>query len=681
MKIDLSAFKQSFLEETNERIAALEQGLLQLESVPTDSEQLNAIFRAAHSIKGAAGSLGFTQIADFTHVLETLLGQIRSGSAGVSGEHASVLLQAVDALRELVCNIDSNAPMSASTRAVMDQITQASMSLAADKTQSAHPPPSHCDSPTEPANARQVLPQTGLRRARVTVCPRSEFFVSGLDPLLLFRDLSRLGESEGVVADLSKVPTLAQIEPEKCYIAFTSVLQTSVTDDEIQDVFAFVEDTCAVQVTDDASAPVERRAAAALPMAASPRAPDTTQTQSKGTASTLRVATEKVDALIDLVGEIVIAQSMVKQLVQAAGLPPDSALQNAVSALEHNTQDLQARVMAIRMVPIATAFARFPRLVRDLSASLGKNAVIEIEGGETELDKGVVERLSDPLTHLVRNSIDHGLETAQERLAQNKPEQGKIRLAARHEAGGVIIEVGDDGHGLNAAKIRAKAEAQGLLRAGETVTDDQIHSLIFEPGFSTAEVVSDVSGRGVGMDVVKRTIDSLSGSISIVTQPGKGTTFRIKLPVTLAILDGLTLGVGEQRFIVPLLSVAESFRPTLKEYKRVVGQGEIVLVRGHALPMIRLHECYEIPGAERDPMRALVVIVEADNGRVALLVDSLLGQSQVVLKSLEAHYQRIEGIMGATILGDGRISLILDIPGMVRANGRGAPNLKPADAA
>jgi len=674
MKIDLSAFKQSFLEETNERIAALEQGLLLLESVPTDSEQLNAIFRAAHSIKGAAGSLGFTQIAEFTHVLETLLGQIRSGSVGISGEHASVLLLAVDALRELVRTVDSSGPMSASARAVMDRIEQASTSLAADKTQSAHPARIDRESPAQPANARQPLLQVGSRRVRVTVCPRSEFFVSGLDPQLLFRDLSRLGELEGVVADLSKVPELAQIEPEKCYVAFTSVLQTSVTDGEIRDVFAFVEDTCVVQVTDDLSAPVERRAAAAAPTAL-----DTTQT--KGTASTLRVATEKVDALIDLVGEIVIAQSMVKQLVQSSGLPADSALQNAVSALEHNTQDLQARVMAIRMVPIATAFARFPRLVRDLSASLGKNAAIEFEGGETELDKGVVERLSDPLTHLVRNSIDHGLEAAQERVAQNKPEQGKIWLSARHEAGGVIIEVGDDGHGLNAAKIRAKAEAQGLLRAGESVTDDQIHALIFEPGFSTADVVSDVSGRGVGMDVVKRTIDSLSGSISIVTQPGKGTTFRIKLPVTLAILDGLTLGVGEQRFIVPLLSVAESFRPTSKEYKRVVGQGEIVLVRGRALPMIRLHECYAIPDAERDPMRALVVIVEADNGRVALLVDSLLGQSQVVLKSLEAHYQRIEGIMGATILGDGRISLILDIPGMVRANARGAPNLKPADAA
>lgn len=679
MKIDLSAFKQSFLEETNERIAALEQGLLQLESAPSDTEQLNAIFRAAHSIKGAAGSLGFTHIAEFTHVLETLLGQVRSGSVGVAGEHASILLQAVDALRELVSSIDSNGPMSESTRAVMGRIAQASASLTTGEGQSEQSTPNNLKSPAEPANAHQLGPQVGRRRVRVTVCPRPEFFVSGLDPLLLFRDLSRLGESEGVVADLSKVPALAQIEPEKCYVAFTSVLRTNVADDQIRDVFAFVEDTCDVRVTDDVAAPVERRAAAASPTAALPTVLDASQP--KGTASTLRVATEKVDALIDLVGEIVIAHSMVKQLVQSAGLPPDSALQNAVSALEHNTQDLQARVMAIRMVPIATAFARFPRLVRDLSASLGKNAVIEIEGGETELDKGVVERLSDPLTHLVRNSIDHGLESAQERLAQNKLEQGKIRLAARHEAGGVIIEVSDDGHGLDAAKIRAKAEAQGLLRGGESVTDDQIHSLIFEPGFSTAEVISDVSGRGVGMDVVKRTIDSLSGSISIVTQLGKGTTFRIKLPVTLAILDGLTLGVGEQRFIVPLLSVAESFRPTPKEYKRVVGQGEIVLVRGHALPLIRLHERYEIADAEHDPMRALVVIVEADNGRVALLVDSLLGQSQVVLKSLEAHYQRVEGVMGATILGDGRVSLILDIPGMLRANARGTPTLKPADAA
>jgi two-component system chemotaxis sensor kinase CheA len=673
MKIDLSAFKQSFLEETSEQIAALERGLLQLESVPSDSEELNAVFRAAHSIKGAAGSLGFTNIAEFTHVLETLLGRIRSGSEGISGEHVSLLLQAVDILRELVRNVDSAEPMLASARSLMERIEKASESLGTTESAAIHPSPNHPESTSEPDKPSPVS-GAPRRRVRVTVCPRPQFFVSGLDPLLLFRDLSRLGEFEGVVADLSKVPPLDQIEPEQCYVAFTSILRTSAADEEIRDVFAFVEDTCVVKIMDDASAPVERRAAKVSPAAVD-------ASQATATGSTLRVATEKVDALIDLVGEIVIAHSMVRQLMQSSGLPQDSALLNAFSALEHNTQDLQARVMAIRMVPIAAVFARYPRIVRDLSASLGKNATLEIEGGDTELDKGVVERLSDPLTHLVRNSIDHGLETADERSAQAKPAQGTIKLSARHEAGGIIIEVSDDGHGLNTAKIRAKAEAQGLLRAGDSVTDEQIHSFIFEPGFSTAEIVSDVSGRGVGMDVVKRTIDSLNGSISIASRTGKGTTFRIKLPVTLAILDGLTLGVGDQRFIVPLLAVAESFRPTTKEYKRVVGQGEIVLVRGNALPLIRLHECFEISKAENDPMRGLVVVVESDNGRVGLLVDTLLGQSQVVLKSLEAHYQRIEGVLGATILGDGRVSLILDVPGLVRANMRGSLNHKPADAA
>jgi len=674
MKIDLSVFKQSFLDEASEHILALEQGLLRLESTPADTEELNAVFRAAHSIKGAAGSLGFAQIAEFTHELETLLGLIRKTPEGMAREQASLLLRSVDVLRELVRNVDSAEPMSPKAKLVMEGLARAAAEFRIPVDDRGHHDAERNATATEERVAPGGPRGPRLRRVRVTLSPKPEFFVAGLDPLLLFRDLARLGELEGVVADLSRVPLLEEIEPEKCYLAFTSILHTDAPDETIREVFLFAEDTCPVSIAEDAVAPVERRKTTVAPLGADVHVPDVHSPMVA--TSTLRVATEKVDALIDLVGEIVIAQSMVRQLMHSLIASQDPALQNAIQNLEHNTQDLQARVMAIRMVPISSIFSRFPRMVRDLSGGLGKVAVVEIEGGETELDKGVVERLADPLTHLVRNSIDHGLEKPDERVVHGKSPQGKIKFVAQHAAGGVVIEIGDDGRGLDTTRIRARAEALGLIRSGDAATDEQIHALIFEPGFSTAETVSDISGRGVGMDVVKRTIDSLNGTIAIWTQPGQGTVFRIKLPVTLAILDGLMLRVGQQVFIAPLLAVEESFRPTKGQYKHVVGQGEVIVVRGRTLPLVRLHESFGVPGAEVEPTRALVVVVEADNSRVGLLVDGLLEQSQVVLKSLESHYQRVEGVLGATILGDGRVSLILDIPGLVRARARSAPGHK-----
>ncbi len=658
MKIDLSVFRQSFLEEATEHIATLEQGLLVLESKPNESEALHAIFRAAHSIKGAAGSLGFGNIADFTHALETLLDRMRQGNLSASTERISLLLKSVDALRELLRAIDSDEPMSVGITNLLQ-----SLKLTSEP------------SPIIVASAA-VAPEASKshRRVRVTLAPAPEFFVTGLDPLLLFRDLASLGSLEGVAADLARLPTLEGMDPEKCYLSFTSILITDVPDHKILDVFVFVEDVCRVTLTEDEDAPVERRAATRdLTNIADHSVQHTT-------SSTLRVSTDKVDALIDLVGEIVIAQSMVKQLMNTLTSSQLATLQDAMSALENNTQDLQARVMAIRMVPMSAVFGRFPRIVRDLAGTMGKDVALSIEGEDTELDKGMVERLSDPLTHLVRNALDHGLETAAERASQGKTGQGNLRLSAQHAAGGIVIELSDDGRGLDTQRIRCKAETLGLIRATDVVSDEQIQALIFEPGFSTAETVSDLSGRGVGMDVVKRTIDALNGSIAVATQPGHGTAFRIKLPLTLAILDGLTLGVASQRFIVPLLAVTESLRPSANDYKHVLGRGELIVVRGQALPLLRLHELFGIAGAEEDPTRALVVVVEADGNRVGLVVDSLLGQAQVVLKSLEAHYRRIDGVMGATILGDGQVSLILDIPGLVRTARLTNPQNK-ADAA
>ncbi len=658
MKIDLSVFRQSFLEEATEHIATLEHGLLVLESTPQDSEALHAIFRAAHSIKGAAGSLGFGNIADFTHALETLLDRMRRGNLSATTERVSLLLKSVDALRELLDTIDSKEPPSAEI---------ANLVLKLEQTAEVSPVVVERAAVTPAASKAH-------RRIRVSLSPTPEFFITGLDPLLIFRDLASLGSLEGVAADLARLPALEIMDPEKCYLSFTSILVTDVSDEKIRDVFLFVEEVCRITLSEDESSPVERRAASRDVASAVEHLPQ------HSAGSTLRVSTEKVDALIDLVGEIVIAQSMVKQLMNSLNAAQHSALQDAVSALENNTQDLQARVMAIRMVPVSTVFGRFPRIVRDLAATMGKEVAITIEGEDTELDKGVVERLSDPLTHLVRNALDHGLETAAERLSQGKPALGNLRLSAQHAAGGIVIELGDDGRGLDTARIRHKAEAVGLLRPTDSVSDEQIQALIFEPGFSTAETVSDVSGRGVGMDVVKRTIDALNGTIAVTTRPGQGTAFRIKLPLTLAILDGLTVGVASQRFIVPLLAVTESLRPSAAEYKHVMGRGELIIVRGQALPLLRLHELFGIAGATVDPTRALVVVVESDGNRVGLVVDTLLGQAQVVLKSLEAHYQRIDGVLGATILGDGQVSLILDIPGLVRTARLTAPQTK-ADAA
>jgi two-component system chemotaxis sensor kinase CheA len=378
------------------------------------------------------------------------------------------------------------------------------------------------------------------------------------------------------------------------------------------------------------------------------------------------VPTDRVDHLINLVGELIIAQSMVSQIAGSFSIEKLPALLEAIAATERNTRDLQERVLSIRMVPASAVFNRFPRLVRDLSAASGKLIRLELSGEDTDLDKAVIEGLGDPLTHLVRNAADHGLESPEERADTGKPGEGVIRLSARHVGGAVIIELSDDGRGLDTARIRAKAVERGLVRADEALTDEQLHALIFQPGFSTAAVVSDLSGRGVGMDVVKRNLEALNGSIAIETAPGRGTRFRIRLPLTLAVLDGMALDVGGRVFILPLLAIVESLRPKASEVRTIMGAGEVVMVRGEAIPLLRLHRVLRVPAAVTAPERALVVIAESDGRRVGLLVDQLLGQSQVVIKNLETHFRRVEGVMGATITGEGRVALILDLQGLVR---------------
>ncbi len=384
----------------------------------------------------------------------------------------------------------------------------------------------------------------------------------------------------------------------------------------------------------------------------------------------MRVATAKVDKLVDLVGEVVIAQSVAGQILSGFSMARLGELLAAFSELERNTRELQERVMAVRMQPIGGVFSRFPRLVRDLASATGKRVALTITGEDTELDKGVIEQLADPLTHLVRNAVDHGIETPEQRRRAGKPEQGMVRLEAFHEEGSVMVEVSDDGRGLDVERIRAKAIERGLIGPEEALEEDEVRALIFRPGFSTAESVSDISGRGVGMDVVRRNVEALNGVIAVASDPGRGSRFRIRLPLTVAILDGQLLKIGAETYVLPLVAIRESIRPRPQQLKEVAGKGEAVLVRGRPLPLIRLHALLGLEGAVTDAASGAVVVVEHEGRGLALLVDELLGQQPVVIKSLESHFRKVEGVMGATILGDGRAAFILDVAGIAHLTGR-----------
>jgi two-component system chemotaxis sensor kinase CheA len=534
-----------------------------------------------------------------------------------------------------------------------------------------------------------------------------------------------------------KLPDLAAMDPEKCYLAWTMKLET-VKDRKVVDaVFEFVREDSVLTIEERETLNVKREASESGTKYASrttndavsgdeepkplgeilvetgivsretldhalaqqkrvgeilieqhavtpqqieqalqkqkQKQQDSVAQSKKADTGSIRVDTEKIDKLINLVGELVITQSMLSDLGSRFDMRQMPVLLERMAQLERNTREIQERVMGIRMLPIGTAFSRFPRLVRDLSAKAGKKIQLVLSGEETELDKTVIEAIGDPLTHLVRNSADHGLEQPEERLDNNKPELGTIRLNAFHEGGNICITVEDDGRGLNREKILAKAVKQGLIGDAEKITDDQIWALIFKPGFSTAEKVTDVSGRGVGMDVVKRNIDALGGTVNIKTALGKGTTFTLRLPLTLAIIEGMTVRVGKETYIVPLLSIVESIQPITDAIKTVVGKGELINVRGTFVSVVRLYEVFSLQPEHREPAKAILLILEMEGEQVAVMVDEILGQQQVVIKSMEQNFRKVDGVAGATILSDGTVGFILDVRGVVEIARRGAP--------
>ncbi|RIK78085.1 MAG: chemotaxis protein CheA [Planctomycetota bacterium] len=554
MKIDLAEFHAAFFEEAAEHLVALEDGLLQLESQPESPELINAIFRAAHSIKGTGAALGFADVASFTHHMETVLDRMRQHELAPTCQRVELLLRATDAL-----------------------------SLLIEAAKGGSPPPTECDALVD-ALQRQLPGGAGG-----AATPQSEAFT-------IFDDEERPG-----------APPAAPAAPDA---------------------------------------------------EAAPRAPS-------GHCDTIRVPVAKIEDLMNLVGELVIANSMVQQAFASAAHAPH-LMQEALVGMDLTTRQLQERVMAVRLVPLANLFRRFHRVARDLAASLGKNVVLEVTGEETELDKQVIEEMGDPLTHLIRNAVDHGLETPEARLAAGKPAEGRVQLRAYYEGGNVVIEVSDDGHGIDAQRVRDKALAKGLIDPADQLTDEQAYQLILLPGFSTAKAITDVSGRGVGLDVVKRNVEALGGTIAISSEPGRGSCFRVRLPLTTAILDGLAVRIADDVYVLPLLSVIESLRPERKHMVEINGQQQLIMVRGEPLPLIYTHRLFGAAAKAIEPCDGLVVIVEHQARKYGLVVDELVGQLQVVMKSLETNYKRVEGLSGATILGDGRIAMIVDIAGLVR---------------
>lgn len=829
MSIDMTQFLVTFYEESFEGLEIMESELLNLDIGAADAETINTIFRAAHSIKGGSGTFGLNGVASFTHVMETLLDEMRDGKREVTQQAVEILLSSVDVLRDMLKSLRDDLPLDHDAVAVAQQELDGLLnSDASGESVTSETTVVDEESEPEPESASP----TGWR---ICFTPHRDMLKTGNDPVRMIRELESMGEIQ-VKVDSSNLPSLDDIEPEESYLSWEILINEPILELDVREVFAWVEDECdltieaysgyfteqlsaqaepelnvdlleasfnviapqgeqlvvrfyevlferfpqvkplfantttakqqtkllaalklvvgnlrnpealikaltelgvrhqgygaeaahydavagtllevmqelagdawtdaihsawsdalkiianvmldayqaegqssAINRSAPESAPTQPAAAvdkknmptpAAKPVAKKSTAEGRKASTGSGTGETsIRVSIDKVDELINTVGELVITQSMLGQFGELEDLTNDhlDKLRDGLAQLERNTRELQESVMRIRMLPISFTFQRFPRLVHDLSSQLGKKVELKMTGEQTELDKTVMEKIGDPLVHLVRNSMDHGIETPEIRIAAGKPETGTVNLNAYHQGGNIVIEIKDDGGGLNTEKILAKAKSSGLIDDDEVLTEDQIYDLLFQPGFSTADQVSDVSGRGVGMDVVRRNIRSLGGSVDVKSKEGVGSTFTIRLPLTLAILDGQLISVGSETYIVPLVSIIESVQIDKAKVNVISGRGEVYKLREDYIPIVRLYHLFGLKATSTTLDKGLLVVVEAEGKKVAMFVDDLLGQQQVVIKSLESNYKKVEGLSGATILGDGTVALILDITGL-----------------
>ena len=738
----LEAIKVTFFQECEEQLSELESGLLAMEQGETDSETVNAVFRAVHSIKGGAGAFSLEPLVRFAHVFETTLDDVRAGKLAPDNNVVKVMLRAADVLADHV--------RAARDGGVVEETRSQELAAALEALNGEAAPAQIVSQGFDDMPGLEFTPLTvsdddgfgddfgftplaagvidlepvglALRRWTVQLRPKNALYAKANETGLLLRELKRLGDIQ-VSMDRAELPGLAELEPEQAYLAWTVVLTTDRSQTDIQEVFEFVDGDCDLSITADeltasfptmdeatidepvdvmaliqqaqadvlaalapaimakvfaapAPAPVFAASAPSIPApavataAAAGVAPDAAHGAAAQQA-TIRVDLDRVDRLIDLVGELVINQAMLAQRVTESGVPRSSNIAMGLDDLEHLTRDIQDSVMAIRAQPVKSVFQRMPRLVREVAAMTGKQVRLVTEGEGTEVDKTVIERLTDPITHMIRNAIDHGLERPEVRVAAGKGPEGTVRLSAAHRSGRIVIEVSDDGKGIDRPRVRQIAIDKGLIEVDSNLSDEDVDNLIFMPGFSTASSVSDISGRGVGMDVVKRSIQGLGGRIAITSRPGQGSTFTLSLPLTLAVLDGMVVSVCDHTLVAPLTAIIESLQPKAQDVRAIGPDAYVIAIRDTYTPLIDVGAVLGYRTTPLDPTKGVALLVEGEGGaRAALMVDAIQGQRQVVIKSLEANYRQVEGIAAATILGDGRVALILDVDNVVAARRR-----------
>ena len=718
---DSDEFISIFLSEANEIVEGLENDLVLLEDNKSDEDLLNKIFRSAHTLKSSAGTVGFTTMSELNHVAENLLEKVRSGKLDVTPTMITVLLEFLDTVKIMLQNIidgkgeadgvNNIESLKAKIKAIADgneidaSVQAPTTSSAAPTVKKETPTSTQAQAIEEPEKKEES--SSGSNVFHISMSFKATIFDNGIDPLMFLNDLRDIGTISNLKIDSSNVPTISALEdPYTCYTQFSLDISTNSTLEQVQNIFLFVIDDNDINISDakvsvhkedkietqtetqvaeetkeektieetksqeETKEEIKTEQAKPQTSAAKSQASSSVKVQAP---STVRVDTRKLDSLMNLIGELVIAQSRIMQLTQSLDI--DNGLKETVSSMDRTSRQIQEEVMNIRMMPVGPIFNQFHRYVRDLNLELNKEVKLVLKGETTEIDKNMLEQLSDPLKHIIRNSMDHGIErTKEERIARGKPEFGTITMSAAHQEGHVVIEVSDDGNGLNKERIYNKAIEKGLLSKDGKYSDAEIYRTIFSPGLSTAEKITDISGRGVGMDVVRANVEKMKGKIEIKSEEGKGSTFIIKLPLTLAIIEGITFALGEQIYIMPLISIIEQMKVKNEQIKPFEGRGEMIKIRDEYLPLIRLHKVFEIDTHIEDIDNGIVVVVEAGYRRCAIFVDELLDQQQVVIKSLDSAFSKHSGISGGTILGDGRIALIIDIQGLVNISLQGKIN-------
>jgi two-component system chemotaxis sensor kinase CheA len=701
----LEQLKLTFFEECSEALQQIEAGLTEMQDGTSTGDTINAIFRSVHSVKGGAGIFGFEDLVNFAHVLETVLDTMRNGKLSATHEIMDVLLQANDVLSDLITMSRSGEAIppnhGSECRAALERLIGVE-------------PGSVDEEPMADFEGIDFTPVRmddfdmpgagdGLHRFGIVFRPKIEMLRKANEPLYILRELRKLGELD-LIAETDALPHLTEIEPDHPYIGWTGTLRTASTRAQVEEVFEFVTGDCEIEITEadpmpafgglDDSIPAGAIPGADVPLApavveasmpspaaqqeetisatssapveiaevASPPKPASAAPVAKAGSTTTRIELERIDRVVNMVGELVIAQAMLGQIVHDLPEAANGRLMQILDEVIHHTRELKDSVMSMRAQPVGTVFQRMPRLVRELSTKTSKRVRLEMSGETTEVDRSIIERLGDPLTHIIRNAVDHGIESPADRLAAGKKEEGTVHLSAEHRGGKIVIEIRDDGAGINSERVLKKARERGLIGPDATLTDEEVNNLIMAPGFSTAETISDISGRGVGMDVVRSNIQDIGGRISLKSERGRGMTITLALPLTLAVMEGMVIKVGEETYVMPLSTIIECLRPARSDINNLVGTRGMLQLRGDLVPIVHLGDLLDINSAPGDSEESVVIITDAGDGsRFGLVVDQLCGHQQVVIKSIEESYGSVPGIAAATILGNGRVAFILDV--------------------